>query len=178
MSDKICINLQDISLAGYAWDMQVSPDLLMNVDIGSVNALVDVCHAACWRGSLEKSYGVYTLRGTWSVAILRQCDRCISTFEWAVSGDVLREYALERFGDIGDDAQEDIEILAVPGALNLVDVLREEVWLAWKSCVVCKDSCKGLCQGCGVNLNHDACECSVDGSDNPFAVLGKMKFDA
>ncbi|MDQ6967323.1 MAG: DUF177 domain-containing protein [Mariprofundaceae bacterium] len=178
MSHKVCINLQDISAAGKSWDMDISTATLMDADIGDVNALPDVCHDAHWQGMIERAYDVYTLRGEWSVSVLRQCDRCASEFEWAVKNDSMRSYALEEQLTMDEEERADIEVLSPPGILNLVDVLREEVWLAWKPCVICKDSCKGLCQGCGVNLNHDVCQCNGGDSDNPFAALAKMKFDA
>jgi len=158
--------------------MNVSAAALMDTDAGHVNALTSVCHDVHWQGVIERAYGVYTLRGEWSVSILRQCDRCMGEFEWAVNGDAARSYTLKEQLDIDEEERADIEVLSPPGMLNLIDVLREEVWLAWKPCVICKASCKGLCQGCGVNLNHDVCQCKGDNSDNPFATLAKMKFDA
>jgi len=158
--------------------MDVSATALMDADSGNVNALTRVCHDAHWQGVIERSYGVYVLRGEWSVSVLRQCDRCTVEFEWAVEGNAMRSYALEEPLDMDEEDRADVDVLPPPGVLNLVDVLREEVWLAWKPCVICKDSCKGLCQGCGVNLNHDVCQCSNDNSDNPFAALAEMKFDA
>jgi len=178
VSDKVCINLQDISAAGKSWNMDVSAAVLMDADVGDVNALTNVRDDAHWQGLVQKAYGIYTLRGKWAVSVMRQCDRCMSEFEWAVTGNAARSYAFEEQLDMDDDDRADIEVVSPPGTLNLVDVLREEVWLAWKPCVICKDSCKGLCQGCGVNLNHDKCKCSGDNSDNPFAALAKMKFDA
>jgi len=178
VSDKVCINLQDIPAAGKSWDMHISAEDLMDAGRGDVNALTGVCQDACWQGVIELAYGLYTLRGEWSVSVLRQCDRCMGEFEWAVRGDAVRVYAFEEPLDMDEEERADVEVLSPPGMLNLLDVLREEVWLAWKPCVICKDSCKGLCQGCGVNLNHDVCQCKGDCSDNPFAALAKMKFDA
>jgi len=158
--------------------MDVSAAVLMDANRGDVNALKHVCHEAHWQGVIERAYGVYALRGEWSISVLRQCDRCMGEFEWAIKGDSTRSYALEEPFDMDEEERADIEVVSPPGALNLVDILREEVWLAWKPCVICKDSCKGLCQGCGVNLNHDVCQCKGGNSDNPFAALAKMKFDA
>jgi len=178
VSHKVCINLQDISVAGKAWDMRVSAVTLMDTASGDVNALTDVRRDACWQGMIERAYGIYTLRGEWSVAVLRQCDRCMGEFEWAVKGNASRSYAFEEKLDMDEEDRADIEVLSPPGELNLIDILREEIWLAWKPCVICKDSCKGLCQGCGVNLNHDVCQCKGDNNNSPFAALAKMKFDA
>jgi len=176
--DKVCINLQDIPEAGKSWKMTIPAVVLMDAEAGDVNALVDVRRDAYWQLVIERSYGVYSLHGEWSTSVMRQCDRCMSEFEWAVQGDVERKYTLNALLDMDEEERADIEVLSPPGGLNLVDVLREEVWLAWKPCVICKDSCKGLCQGCGVNLNHDVCKCEGNHGDNPFAALAKMKFDA
>jgi len=178
VSDKVCINLQDISAAGKSWNMDITAAVLMDVNCGDVDALKHVCDDAHWQGAIERAYGIYTLRGKWSVSVLRQCDRCMDKFEWGIKGECARSYAFEEPLDMEEEERADIEVVSPPGVLNLVDVLREEVWLAWKPCVICKDSCKGLCQGCGVNLNHDVCQCKGDYSDSPFAALAKMKFDA
>lgn len=39
--------------------------------------------------------------------------------------------------------------------------------------VRCKPDCKGLCLKCGVNLNHEECQCSKlpTGDKNPFGIL-------
>jgi len=158
--------------------MNISAATLMDADVGCVDALPNVCHDTSWQGVIEPTYGVYTLRGEWSVSVLRECDRCMGKFEWLIKGRAARSYSFEEQLDMDEDDRADIEVISPPGTLNLIDVLREEVWLAWKPCVICKDSCKGLCQGCGVNLNHDGCKCKGDNSDHPFAALAKMKFDA
>ena len=177
MSHKMNVNLQDLPAAGKSWEMTVPAAVLMDEEVGRVNALEGVCHDANWQGVIQREYGIFTLRGKWNTSLLRQCDRCTSEFEWAVEGDCERFYAFEEPVDVDEEERADIEVLSPPGALNLVDVLREEVWLAWKPCVICKDSCKGLCQGCGVNLNHGVCQCKGDTSGSPFAALAKMKFD-
>jgi len=175
---KIYINFQELSVAGKSWELDVSAAVLMNAEAGSVNALENVRSDAHWKGQIQREYGLYVLRGAWSLSVLRQCDRCMGEFEWSVKGDCERRYALEKPEDMDDEELADIEMIVPPGVLNLVDVLREEVWLAWKPCVICKETCQGLCQGCGVNLNQDICQCTGNQSDNPFAALAKMNFDA
>ena len=177
MSHQMNVTLQELSRVGKAWQWNVSASLLMDVDSGSVDALVGVCCDAPWQGEIQREHDRYVLHGQWSVAILRRCDRCMDEFEWHVSNEVERVYALEEVADMDDEESADIDILQPPGLLNLLDVLREEVWLAWKPCVICKDTCQGLCQGCGVNLSQKKCECEGSHEDHPFAALAKMKFD-
>jgi len=62
--------------------------------------------------------------------------------------------------------------------LNMLDVLREQFWLAWTPMAVCSEDCKGLCLQCGTDLNHGECNCHEKVKDNPFAALKDLKFDA
>jgi uncharacterized protein len=171
------VTLQELSRAGKAWEFNIPPVSLMDKDFGRVDALVDVCSHAKWHGVIQREYGLYALKGQWSLSLMRRCDRCMDDFEWYVQGDVQRSYVLEEVRDMDGEEQADVEVLPPPGLLNLMDVLREEVWLAWKPCVICKETCQGLCQSCGSNLNSQQCQCEGDHDDNPFAVLAKIKFD-
>ena len=44
--------------------------------------------------------------------------------------------------------------------VDIGEELRQEIILAFWSKAVCKPDCKGLCPVCGVNLNHEECQCS------------------
>jgi len=176
MPQKMCINLQDLSKTGKTWQWVIPASRMMREE-GNVNALVGVCQDVHWQGSIHYSEGLYHLDGSWKTAIERQCVRCLCEFEWLTHGECQRDYSLQPLVDMDEEAQLDIEMLPSPGFLNLMDVLREDIWLAWESCVICKDSCKGLCQSCGVNLNAESCECGDDHVDHPFAALAKIKFD-
>ncbi len=43
--------------------------------------------------------------------------------------------------------------------LDLDDDIREEVLLNFPMRVLCTPDCKGICFGCGVNLNNEKCKC-------------------
>ncbi|UCG51555.1 MAG: DUF177 domain-containing protein [Candidatus Latescibacterota bacterium] len=40
--------------------------------------------------------------------------------------------------------------------------------------IFCSDDCKGLCPGCGANLNHEECKCAPE-SDPRWDALRKLK---
>jgi len=128
-----------------------------------------------WHASLEYRGEVFRLHGQWQGAIKRSCSRCNAAFDWQISGRTERDY---KMGSPSNDDESECEYLAAPGLIDLIDVLREDVWLAWKADVICADSCKGLCPGCGCNLNTQACRCEQDDSEHPFAALRTLKLDA
>ena len=176
MSQQMCVHLQDLSKSGKTWQWDIPAERLMS-DEGSVNPLEGVCHTALWQGSIEYAHGIYTLSGMWRVTMVRRCVRCLCKFEWLAEQECQRKYSLTEPQDMDDEEKLDIEVIPLSDSLNLMDVLREDIWLAWEACVVCKETCKGLCQGCGMDLNQGDCQCHSLAPDHPFAALAAMKFD-
>jgi uncharacterized protein len=65
------------------------------------------------------------------------------------------------------------------GGLVLEDVLREQVLLSLPARTLCREECKGLCLGCGRNLNKESCTCGTAPPDPRWRALedlrGRMK---
>ena len=65
--------------------------------------------------------------------------------------------------DIEDDWSEqfilDFLIAANPEFIDLEDHIRQEIILSMPTQMLCKEDCRGICPGCGVNLNHEKCQC-------------------
>lgn len=79
-----------------------------------------------------------------AVACFRcQCSRCLSSFDKEVQKEFVFHYLMDTVTteiDIGDDVRQEM----------IVDVPVR---------VLCQDDCKGLCPGCGVDLNTEKCQC-------------------
>lgn len=83
-----------------------------------------------------------------------------------------KDHALEQHDlECSDDAAT-ILYLDEP-EIDVDEILREQSYLAVPLRTLCREDCKGICAGCGVDLNSETCRCSVDKSQSPFAVLGK-----
>ncbi len=161
------ITLKDLPNEGRAWEVDVPAAELMDAARGKVAPLAEMLGDLAFAGEIRRKGDVWRLVGRWRVRIRRVCDRCLEPFAWEVSGAFERNY---RLAGVVEDAFDE-EALAWPGEVDLVDVLREEVWLAWRPQVVCASDCKGLCPHCGANRNHEDCAC-VDASwEHPFAAL-------
>jgi uncharacterized protein len=167
------VTLQNLSSTGRSWDKDVPKALLLDKQFGSVNVLPGLLGDIHWQLSLSRQAKVFHLKGEWQACLKRECSRCNAAFDWAVTGQTERDLQfIAQHGSVDDDDDgQNCEYIAYPGELNLIDVLREDVWLAWNADVICSETCQGLCQGCGVNLNHGDCQCKQDDGDNPFAAL-------
>ena len=72
-----------------------------------------------------------------------ECARCLESVEVHRSDEFDFDYKVEPATD----------------AIDLGDDIRQEVILHLPLKVLCRQDCKGLCAGCGVNLNREACKC-------------------
>ena len=107
--------------------------------------------------------GRVLLSGELSASGQAVCGRCLEEFPltWTVPVEcmVLRDTGT-------DEGQDDSLVLHQrSGEVDLTEVIRESVILAFPQAVVCKDGCRGLCAQCGADLNIEECDCDKDGHD-------------
>ena len=96
------------------------------------------------------------------------CDRCGKEFsrEKIVPLDALVAQELED--------EENDEILLLDGyELDMDEVVTTAFILAMDTKNLCSDDCKGLCSGCGVDLNVDTCRCKPE-VDPRLAALAQL----
>jgi uncharacterized protein len=58
--------------------------------------------------------------------------------------------------------------------LELEDVLREQILLSLPARILCRTDCKGICPGCGQNLNLTACTCDKSTPDARWTKLADI----
>lgn len=69
-------------------------------------------------------------------------------------------------------SREDLEECFYEGdTIDLEEILREQIILALPMYPRCTPECKGLCPVCGVDLNHETCNCRREEVDPRLAVL-------
>ncbi len=71
-------------------------------------------------------------------------------------------------------ATEDLEVgFYQEDGLFLADVVAEQIHLSLPMKVVCREECRGLCPGCGANLNRERCRCGPRAVDPRLAPLAE-----
>ncbi len=158
------------------WQRMIPAALLSDSSYGMVKSPPRLCQDGSWQGALEPVRGGWQLRGTFDTGVQRECVSCCEIFEWPLHLDVVRDFPHAPPTE-GDEAGEDGRLAEQPDrdCIDLIDLLREEMWLAWQQFVRCASDCRGLCSGCGRNLNRMACACNKVNGDHPFAALAKLK---
>lgn len=119
-------------------------------------------------GSVTNHAGALVLEGTIRSELDLTCDRCGKRFsrEKAVQLDSLVAHELE-------DEENDEIILLQGNELDLDEVVTEAFVLAMDTKNLCSDDCKGLCAGCGANLNEEPCRCKPE-VDPRLAALAQL----
>ncbi|HEY3988752.1 MAG TPA: DUF177 domain-containing protein [Acidobacteriaceae bacterium] len=119
------------------------------------------------------------IRGEYAGRFETPCARCVEPVEHSLAGsfDLL-------YRPIGVDAgaaeraisTSETEIGYYNGdGLVLEDVLREQVLLSLPEKTLCRADCKGLCPGCGRNLNTEQCSCASTEADPRWNALSDLR---
>ena len=98
-----------------------------------------------------------------------RCDRCSKPFHREKVVDFETLLATEL---AGEEDQDDIVVLE-GDELDAGALMRETFVLEMDSKNLCTEDCKGLCSGCGADLNVELCRCKKEG-DPRLAALGKF----
>lgn len=100
------------------------------------------------------------------------CHRCLAEYTAAFDA---RE---EQIFQIGEGKLNDPdEVIQLPGNTTDIDitpVLAEMVLLNHPIKMLCKEDCKGICPGCGADLNKESCRCGKTEIDPRWEALRKL----
>ena len=113
---------------------------------------------------LLKAERVVHVRGDVGVRLKTQCSRCLGEVTQSMKAPL--EVALFPAGSVpsaGNDGEIDEADMGIAtyedNEIDLSDIVRDEVFLQLPMTPLCRKSCAGLCDNCGVNLNDGACDC-------------------
>lgn len=141
-------------------------------------------------GTIDIDVSVVPLRdliqveGSVLTRVRLECSRCIEIFEAPLRRRFSLSYSRKIPEDLHRSKADDIELTAQQIGLilyqgdeiDLRDGLAEQVVLALPFKPLCDEACKGLCPGCGTNLNRESCHCDTTDVAGPFDALKKLKF--
>jgi len=101
------------------------------------------------------------------------CDRCLDEFSMSLEERVRVVFSSDP--DLVAMADEEIRPLAKDAnEIDITDEVRDALLLAVPIKTVCRPDCKGLCPGCGANLNKESCRCGPQPQAVRWAGLDKF----
>ncbi|MGN0550731.1 MAG: YceD family protein [Acutalibacteraceae bacterium] len=121
------------------------------------------------KAQAENRAGVVKLTVNAKIQYARQCDRC--------SADAIREfnYTFEHtlVASLSGDSNENF-VETPDFKLELDPLVTADIILELPLKFLCSENCKGLCQGCGANLNIESCKCTGKEIDPRLEVLKQL----
>lgn len=144
--------------------------------VGESDFALDEIRITCNVRKLQQSV---FLNGAIETVIHMTCSRCLETAILPVSAPF--RYTLvpatpEESREEIELSEEDLEYGYYEGDIVDCDpLIYEQIVLQIPIKVLCMEDCRGLCPGCGTNLNLGACNCPSDRIDERLAVLKKLK---
>ena len=119
-------------------------------------------------GDVRNSADVLTMTMALRTTLDAVCDRCGKEF--------LQEKEIPFTCILAEEVENednDEIVLLEDGKVDLGDLARTMFILGMDTKTLCSEDCKGLCPGCGADLNLGPCSCKKE-ADPRLAVLAKL----
>ena len=123
-------------------------------------------------GRVRNMAGAMVLNAKLSCVLSLVCDRCARPFEREKTVEYETLLALE----LANGESDDIVLLDGDGELDLDGLMEEVFLLEMDTKNLCSEDCKGLCSGCGADLNREPCRCKKE-IDPRLAKLAQLLED-
>ena len=149
-----------------------SIDFSVSVDLSDLlyGTSYPVSEPVLANGTVRNTAGVLVMTGLITTCLHGICDRCASDFTRNV------EFPIDvvLVEELSNEENEDEWVFPLEGqCADLEDIVRTVFVLNMDSKLLCKSDCKGVCGGCGRNLNVESCICQKE-IDPRFAALRQL----
>ena len=172
----LSISLDEVGESGYRLSCSKSKEWIRNVvrDVGDSDfTFLDEITIQIDAFRMGEDFSV---SGVISTALTLPCVRCLDDFAYPLeaqfhymlcpsdSGESLPEMEVRR---------DDLDVVHYKGSsIDLVPLLVEQIMVTIPTHPLCGETCKGICQQCGENLNNRLCQCSRENEKiSAFEVL-------
>ncbi len=129
-------------------------------------------------GEIRQRAGRVDVSGRLAARVQLECDRCLKPVELPVDSKFKLEYVTAadyQAQQVVELTEEDLDLSVFDGeAIDIDELVTEELLLAIPDHVLCQDNCKGICPVCGKDRNLDVCNCETKEVDPRWAGLKEL----
>jgi len=172
------INVKNLPGEGRTYRLTKSDEWLSTVlpESREPHFSIDDASVTCF---VSRTGRTVNLRGTLETDVHLECCRCLKKFTLAVKAEFT--YTLIPVDNMPEG--EEVELTGEDlgfgyykdDTVDLDPIILEQVILQIPIKPLCRESCKGLCPVCGIDLNRQSCNHQTEVFESPFAVLKKLK---
>jgi uncharacterized protein len=123
---------------------------------------------------------IITVKGSIEADLILNCSRCLIEYPYHLSVFIEEDF-YNQSNLVADYIEEkqldsnDLRTVYYSGeAIDLFDMVRENILVNIPIKPVCNEACKGICPQCGRNLNEEDCRCRNEKIDLRLEVLKKL----
>ena len=173
----LSISLDEVGESGYHLSCSKSEEWIRDIVRDAANSDFTFLDGITIQVDVFRMGKEFSARGVISTALTLPCVRCLDDFAYpleaqfhytlfpSASGESLPEMEVRR-GDL------DVVYYNKGTDLDLVPLLVEQIFVTIPTYPLCGETCKGICQQCGENLNNRLCQCSRENEKiSAFEVL-------
>ena len=163
-------------LSGEANSLSIDFSLIPQLPDTPMSPLYNVRFSAplSAKGSIVNTAGYMRMELTLSTSYVAQCARCLSDvpgeFSFKIEKTVVPQGMLANI----DESEADDYAIVYDGFIDMDEELLELLELEFPSKILCSESCRGLCEKCGKNLNDGDCSCTDHEIDPRMEPLRKL----
>ena len=130
-------------------------------------------------GRIKRSGNEVELSGELTASIEAPCGRCLQPVRLPIHTEFAERFVPAvswRAEEQHELHEEDLNLAVFDGeAIDLDDMVREEILLALPGHILCSEDCKGLCPICGIDRNVSSCQCENKMIDSRWNKLKELR---
>jgi uncharacterized protein len=147
-------------------------------ELGSLDDRVSLVEPAKVTGKVRLSGAEVFVNGHIDTRAQVECDRCLKKVELPVSADFALEYipgSEYESSQAAELTEDEMSVSVFDGeAIDVDEIVKEQVLLAVPTRMLCRDDCKGICPECGIDKNTGDCACGTNEVDPRWAALKNL----
>lgn len=122
--------------------------------------------------NVENTGRIFLAQGKLKTKVVFECSRCLKEFVFPVELNLHFNIAEKAYLD---NCDEEETLFFTGDELDITSYLEEEILLSLPLQPLCDKECRGLCPGCGADLNIDSCRCKEKNIDPRWEKLKQLK---
>ncbi len=152
--------------------MQIDVSKIKNIKGGSASFQLEECLTPAaagyselalstpvrFAGTVSNADGLLLVEGQVEGVLELVCNRCLQPFSQRFS--LPLNAAFSNKPELVTEEEDAVVYPFEGNELDMTACVLNEIYLSLPMQVVCREDCRGLCPGCGVDLNQEACRCT------------------
>lgn len=147
-------------------------------DLNPVDERISLSEPATVSGKVRLAGNEVFVNGHVETRAQVECDRCLQPVEMPVNADFALEYITGseyESSAVAELTEEEMSVAVFDGkALDVDEIVKEQIVLAVPTRMLCREDCKGICPECGTDRNTGDCNCATNDTDPRWAALKKL----